>query len=48
MEDPDTVKGERLSLLVEAGLELAAGVPFDHHGHRGMVVYYSSPTSLII
>lgn len=41
MDDPDVANGQLLPLFQKAGFELAAGVPFASHGHRGMVVFYA-------
>lgn len=40
-DDPDTAKTGRLSLLLQAGFELASGIPFKSQGHQGLVVYYA-------
>ncbi|KAL7534353.1 hypothetical protein ACHAWF_007020 [Thalassiosira exigua] len=34
---------ERLQAFAKAGFSLAAGVPFDIHGYRGLVVYFGNP-----
>jgi len=42
-EDPDQPYDERLQLIAKAGFKLAAGIPFDIHGFRGIVIFYANP-----
>jgi len=42
-EDPDQPYDERLQLFAKAGFGLAAGVPFDVRGFRGIVIFYANP-----
>mmetsp|Transcript_10513 Transcript_10513/g.18456 ORF Transcript_10513/g.18456 Transcript_10513/m.18456 type:complete len:302 (-) Transcript_10513:1235-2140(-) len=41
--DPDQPYDERLQAFAKAGFELAAGVPFDSKGYRGIVIYFGNP-----
>jgi len=41
--DPDQPHDDRLKLLSRAGFKLAAGIPFNIRGYKGMVIYYANP-----
>lgn len=40
-EDPDSAKTPRLQQLMDAGLGVAAGIPFHVRNHPGLVVYFA-------
>ena len=42
-EDPDQPYDERLQLFAKAGFILAAGIPFDVRGFKGIVVFFANP-----
>lgn len=42
-EDPDQPYDERLQLFARAGFSLAAGMPFDIQGFKGIVVFFANP-----
>lgn len=42
-DDPDQPYDERLQHLAKAGFTLAAGIPFDCNGYKGIVVIYGNP-----
>lgn len=42
-EDPDQPYDERLQSFAKAGFKLAAGIPFDIRGFRGIVVFHANP-----
>lgn len=42
-EDPDQPYDERLQLFAKAGFTLAAGIPFDVRGFKGIVVFFANP-----
>ncbi|KAL7456513.1 hypothetical protein ACHAWC_009335, partial [Mediolabrus comicus] len=41
--DPDQPYDERLQLLARAGFGLAAGIPFQIHGFKGIVIFFANP-----
>jgi len=42
-EDPHQPYDERLQLFAKAGFKLAAGIPFEVRGFRGIVIFYANP-----
>lgn len=42
-EDPHQPYDERLQSFAKAGFKLAAGIPFDVRGFRGIVIFYANP-----
>lgn len=42
-EDPDQPYDERLQLFAKAGFALAAGIPFNVRGFKGIVVFFANP-----
>jgi hypothetical protein len=42
VQDPDTAKSRRLSLIQEAGFTHAAGIHFNNGGVEGVVIYYTT------
>mmetsp|Transcript_2054 Transcript_2054/g.4301 ORF Transcript_2054/g.4301 Transcript_2054/m.4301 type:complete len:598 (+) Transcript_2054:26-1819(+) len=41
--DPDQPFDERLQCFAQAGFTLAAGVPFDINGYRGIAIFFGNP-----
>lgn len=41
--DPHQPYDERLQSFAKAGFNLAAGIPFDTNGYRGIVIYFGNP-----
>mmetsp|Transcript_26092 Transcript_26092/g.54952 ORF Transcript_26092/g.54952 Transcript_26092/m.54952 type:complete len:709 (-) Transcript_26092:56-2182(-) len=42
-QDPLQPYDERLQLYANAGFSLAAGIPYDIHGSRGIIIFFANP-----